>query len=50
MMEGTAAKSSTAVPTGRRIQGGANSVRKKATPKASGTAMIMARMAVTMVP
>ena len=50
MMEGTAASSSMAVPTGRRIQPGASSVRKKATPNAKGTAIIKASTELTMVP
>ena len=44
MMEGMAASSSIAVPTGPRSQGGASSVRKKAMPKATGTASRMARI------
>ena len=50
MIEGTAASNSTAVPTGRRSQAGASSVRKKAMPKATGTARMIASTAVTMVP
>ena len=50
MMDGTAASSSIAVPTGRRSQDGASSVRKNATPKASGTAISRARMELAMVP
>ncbi len=50
MMDGTAASSSIAVPTGAAHQAGASSVRKKAMPKASGTASSSARIAVTSVP
>ena len=50
MMDGTAASSSIAVPTGLRIHCGAISVRKKAIPKASGTERISANTDVTSVP
>ena len=50
MIDGTAASSSTAVPIGRRSHSGAISVRKKAMPKASGTAITSASVAVTTVP
>ena len=50
MIEGTAASSSTAVPTGRRSQDGASSVRKKAMPNASGIASSSASTEVTSVP
>jgi hypothetical protein len=50
MIEGTAASSSMAVPIVRFRAGGQSSVRKKAMPKAIGTAKTMARIALTMVP
>ena len=50
MIDGTAASSSIAVPTGRRIQSGASSVRKNAMPNASGTARISASTEVITVP
>ena len=50
IIEGTAASSSMAVPTGLRIHCGAISVRKKAMPNASGTEMSRASTAVTSVP
>ena len=50
MMDGTAASSSMAVPTGRRSQEGASSVRKNATPKESGTAMTSASNELVTVP
>eukprot|EP01139_Manchomonas_bermudensis_P016343 Amastigsp_a512559_27.p5 type:complete len:107 gc:universal Amastigsp_a512559_27:1589-1269(-) len=50
MMEGTAARSSTAVPRGRRNQTGQVSVRNSAMPKASGTAISIASPALAMVP
>lgn len=50
MMDGTAAKSSTAVPSGRRSGTGHVSVKNTATPKLSGTAINKAIRAVTTVP
>src|SRR6218665_2456758 len=50
MIEGTAASSSTAVPSGRRSHTGQVSVRNKAMPKASGTAISSAMPALTRVP
>ncbi len=50
MIEGMPASSSMAVPTGPRSQRGATSVRKKAMPKLTGTAMTIAMTAVTRVP
>ncbi|MCY1379480.1 hypothetical protein D9M69_672040 [compost metagenome] len=50
MMDGTAASNSTAVPSGRRSHTGHVSVRKSAMPKASGTAISMAMVALAMVP
>ena len=50
MMDGTAASSSTAVPSGRRSQTGQVSVRNRATPKDSGTAISSAMVALTRVP
>ena len=48
MIEGMPASSSIAVPTGPRIQRGATSVRKKAMPKLTGTAISMAMTAVVL--
>ncbi len=50
MIDGTAASSSTAVPTGRRIHCGAISVRNTAMPNASGTASSSAITDVIRVP
>ena len=50
MIDGMPASSSMAVPTGPRSQRGATSVRKKAMPKLTGTAISMAISAVTTVP
>ena len=50
MMDGTAASNSTAVPTGRRNQSGANSVRKMAMPNEIGTEMTSAMTEVISVP
>ena len=50
MMDGTAASSSTAVPKGRRSAAGQVSVRKIATPNASGTATSSAMPALIKVP
>ena len=49
-MDGTAASSSMAVPNGRRSQVGQFSVRNKAMPKASGTAISSAMPALNTVP
>lgn len=49
-MDGTAANNSTAVPKGRLNFAGQVSVKKTATPKLRGTAMIKAMKAVTTVP
>ena len=50
MIEGMPASSSIAEPTGVRSQGGATSVRNRAMPKLTGTAISMAISAVTRVP
>jgi hypothetical protein len=50
MIEGIPANSSTAADTDPRNQLGAISVRKRAIPKLTGTAMIIAIVAVTSVP
>ena len=50
MIEGTAAKSSTAIPNGRRNLIGQISVRNNAIPKLSGVAMISAIKDETNVP
>ncbi len=50
MMLGTAANSSIMVPIGRRRNGGHSSVRKTATPSASGTPISIAMSDVTSVP
>ena len=50
MIEGMPASSSIAELTGPRSQRGATSVRKKAMPKLTGTAMSIAMTAVTTVP
>ena len=49
-IEGMAASSSIAVPSGRRSQAGAISVRKSAMPKLTGTAISSAITEVTSVP
>jgi hypothetical protein len=49
-MLGMAASNSIAVPSGRRSQTGESSVRKKAIPKLTGTAMMRAITEVTSVP
>ncbi len=49
-MDGTAASSSMAVPSGRRSQVGQVSVRNSAMPKASGTAISRAMVALARVP
>jgi hypothetical protein len=49
-MEGTAASSSMATPSGRRSQPGASSVRNSAMPKLTGTAITSAMNEVTRVP
>ena len=49
-MDGIAASSSMAVPSGRRNHTGDNSVRNSAMPKLTGTAMISAISDVTIVP
>lgn len=49
-MDGTAASSSTAMPSGRRSQLGESSVRKSAMPKLTGTAMSSAMNEVISVP
>ena len=49
-MLGIAARSSIAVPSGRRSQTGESSVRKNAIPKLTGIAMISAIAEVTSVP
>ena len=50
MIDGTAANSSTAVPTGRRSQSGASSVRNTAMPNEIGTEMTSAMTEVISVP
>ncbi|GBQ14641.1 hypothetical protein AA16663_1840 [Komagataeibacter rhaeticus DSM 16663] len=50
MMEGTAARSCTAVSMNRARAGGAISTSQKATPKANGTAKTSATAVVTSVP
>ena len=50
MMDGTAASSSMAVPSGLRKRMGQVSVKKTAMPKLKGTAIKMAIVAVTTVP
>ena len=50
MIEGTAASSSMAVPSGRRNQTGQVSVRNSAMPKLSGMAMRIAMVALERVP
>ncbi len=50
MMLGMPAKSSMAMPIGRRSQGGHSSVRKSEIRRPSGTAITMAMIEVTMVP
>ena len=50
MMLGMPASSSTAIPTGRRSQTGASSVRKTAIPKLIGMPMIIAISDVISVP
>ena len=49
-MEGTAASSSTAVPSGRLSQAGDSSVRNSAMPKLTGTAISNAMAEVASVP
>ena len=49
-MEGTAASSSMAVPSGRLSQAGDSSVRNSAMPKLTGTAMTSAISEVAIVP
>jgi len=49
-MEGTAASSSMAVPSGRLSQLGDNSVRNSAMPKLTGTAITSAMSEVASVP
>ena len=50
MIDGIAANNSIAVPSGRFNQGGDNSVRNRAMPKLTGTAIIIAIAAVASVP
>jgi hypothetical protein len=50
MIEGMPASNSTAAAIGVRSHEGATSVRKMATPKLTGTAMIMAMSELTSVP
>ena len=50
MIDGIAASSSTAVPSGRLRSGGHISVRKSAMPKLTGTPMASAMAEVTSVP
>ncbi|MNL62655.1 hypothetical protein D3C87_1866950 [compost metagenome] len=50
MMDGTAASNSTAVPKGRRSHTGQVSVKNKAMPNASGTAISNAMPALAKVP
>ena len=50
MIDGTAANNSTAVPSGRLNDGGQISVKKKAMPKLSGTAINRAIIDETKVP
>ena len=49
-MEGTAANSSTATPSGRRNQLGDSSVKNSAMPKLTGTAITKAMIEVISVP
>ncbi len=50
MIDGMAASSSIAVPSGRLSQAGESSVRKSAMPKLTGTPISMAMSEVTSVP
>ena len=50
MIDGMPASSSIAAPTGVRSHGGATSVRNRAMPKLTGTAISSASVAVTTVP
>ncbi|CFN63402.1 Uncharacterised protein [Bordetella pertussis] len=50
MMDGMAASISTAVPSGRRSQVGASSIRKMAMPNDTGTAISKAMNEVSSVP
>ncbi len=49
-IDGIAASSSIAMPSGRRSQAGDSSVRKSAMPKLTGTAMMRAMIDVAIVP